>query len=128
MTNIDLIWKISYKVAFSLKKINFRTQGRILKKFSNRCSNEQQLKKSFFSSCSGYQFLVSNNGIKWFLIKYFLIFIKCTYRISANSFRGNYSFLEVRLRPLFKGGNYSREESILLFYFLYVYNWNNDRK
>ena len=38
------------------------------------------------------------------------------YRISANSFRGNYSFLEVRLRPLFKGGNYS-------FILLFVYNF-----
>ena len=37
------------------------------------------------------------------------------YRISANSFRGNYSFLEVGVRQLFKGGNYSREETI---YFL----------
>ena len=39
------------------------------------------------------------------------------YRISAYSFRGNYSFLEVGLRKLFKGGNYSREETInfLLF-------------
>ena len=27
-------------------------------------------------------------------------------RISANSFRGNYSFLKVRVRQLFKGGNY----------------------
>ena len=29
------------------------------------------------------------------------------YRISANSFRGNYSFLEVEVRQVFKGGNYS---------------------
>ena len=28
------------------------------------------------------------------------------HRISANSFRGNYSFLEVRVRQVFKGGNY----------------------
>ena len=35
------------------------------------------------------------------------------YRISANSFRGNYSFLEVGVRQLFKGGNYSREETIV---------------
>jgi hypothetical protein len=41
----------------------------------------------------------------------------CEYRISANSFRGNYSFLKVGVRQLFKGGNYSREETIdfLLF-------------
>ena len=39
-----------------------------------------------------------------------LIFSK--YRISANSFRGNYSFLKPEVRPLFKGGNYSREETI----------------
>ena len=29
-----------------------------------------------------------------------------TYRISANSFRGNYSFLEVGVRQVFNGGNY----------------------
>jgi hypothetical protein len=34
------------------------------------------------------------------------------YRNSANSFRGNYSFLEVEERKLFKGGNYSKEETI----------------
>ena len=38
--------------------------------------------------------------------------VKDIYRISANSFRGNYSFLEVGVRKLFKGGNYSREETI----------------
>ena len=36
-----------------------------------------------------------------------------TYRISANSFRGNYSFLKLMVRPLFKGGKYSREETIV---------------
>ena len=39
------------------------------------------------------------------------------YRISANSFRGNYSFLEVEVRQLFKGGNYSREETIVFLLF-----------
>ena len=46
------------------------------------------------------------------------------YRISANSFRGNYSFLNltlctvtfglqyIQVRKLFKGGNYSRAETI----------------
>ena len=34
------------------------------------------------------------------------------YRISANSFRGNYSFLEVEVRQLFKGGKYSTAETI----------------
>ena len=34
------------------------------------------------------------------------------YRISANSFRGNYSFLEVKVRKLIKGGNYSSAETI----------------
>jgi hypothetical protein len=43
---------------------------------------------------------------------------KCSvfsYRISANSFRGNYSFLNltyIQVRKLFKGGNYSRAETI----------------
>ena len=36
----------------------------------------------------------------------------CKYRISANSFRGNYSFLETGVRQVFKGGNYSRAETI----------------
>ena len=39
------------------------------------------------------------------------------YRISANSFRGNYSFLEAEVRQLFKGGNYSREKTIDFFNF-----------
>ena len=39
------------------------------------------------------------------------------YRISANSFRGNYSFLELGVRKLFKGGNYSREETIVFLLF-----------
>ena len=43
-----------------------------------------------------------------------------SYRISANSFRRNYAFLEVGSRKLFKGGNYSREEIIDFFHFLYV--------
>ena len=33
------------------------------------------------------------------------------YRISANSFRGNSSFL-TKVQKLFKGGNYSREDTI----------------
>ena len=33
--------------------------------------------------------------------------LKTRYRISANSFCGKYSFLEVVLRQVFKGGNYS---------------------
>ena len=37
---------------------------------------------------------------------------KMGYRISANSFRGNYSFLKVEVRKVFKGGNYSKEETI----------------
>ena len=41
-----------------------------------------------------------------------------TYRISANSFRGNYSFLEVGVRQLFKGGNYSKEETIYFLHFI----------
>ena len=41
-----------------------------------------------------------------------VVVIFSAYRISANSFRGNYSFLEVEVRQLFKGGNYSREETI----------------
>ena len=32
-----------------------------------------------------------------------------TYRISGNSFRGNYSFLEVGVWQVFKGGNYIRK-------------------
>ena len=34
------------------------------------------------------------------------------YRISSYNCRGNYSFLEVGVRQLFKGGNYSKEETI----------------
>ena len=34
------------------------------------------------------------------------------YRISANSFRGNYSFLKLGVRKLFKGGKYSKAKTI----------------
>ena len=36
----------------------------------------------------------------------YVLLRKVEYRISANSFRGNYSFLEVAVRQLFKWGNY----------------------
>ena len=55
---------------------------------------------------------ISHLGVKASL----LYTVAFRYRISANSFRGNYSFLEVRLRPLFKGGNYS-------FILVFVYNF-----
>ena len=41
--------------------------------------------------------------------------LKTTCRISSYSCRGNYSFLEVGVRQVFKGGNYSREETIVFF-------------
>ena len=40
------------------------------------------------------------------------------YRISSYSCRGNYSFLEVEVRQVFKGGNYSREETIVFLLFV----------
>ena len=46
-----------------------------------------------------------------------------TYRISANNCRDNYSFFEALVRQLFKGDNYSKEEtinSLLLFWVLYI--------
>ena len=43
-----------------------------------------------------------------------------TYRISANSFRGNYSFLDLWMRLLFKGGNYSKEETINFLLFVWT--------
>ena len=46
------------------------------------------------------------------------------YRISANSCRDNYSFLEVWVRQLFKGDNYSREEIIGFLIFGSVHNLN----
>ena len=46
------------------------------------------------------------------------------YRISANSFRGNYSFLKVGVRQLFKGGNYSKEETIVLWQFLTLWHYS----
>ena len=39
------------------------------------------------------------------------------YRISANSCRDNYSFLRLWVRQLFKGDNYSKEETINFFRF-----------
>ena len=35
------------------------------------------------------------------------------YRITANSCRDNYSFFRLKVRQLFKGDNYSREETIV---------------
>ena len=62
-----------------------------------------------------------NDIINNFCTTYFLLtmtsFDICRYRISANSFRGNYSFLEVWVRQVFKGGNYSREETIVFLLF-----------
>ena len=43
------------------------------------------------------------------------------YRISAISCRDNYSFFGLKVRQVFKGGNYSREETIFLLIFLEVY-------
>ena len=36
------------------------------------------------------------------------------YRISANSCRDNYYFFRLKVRQLFKGDNYSREETIVI--------------
>ena len=49
--------------------------------------------------------------------KYHWIF---NYRISANSFGGNYFFLKAGVWQVFKGGNYSREETILFFFNLEI--------
>ena len=50
------------------------------------------------------------------------------YRISANSCRDNYSFFEAWVRQLFKGDNYSKEETINFFLFgwctMYICNLN----
>ena len=56
-----------------------------------------------------------------------MVEVEVIYRISANSFRGNYSFLEVRVRKLFKGGNYSREETIIIFNLGILVNSNTCR-
>ena len=40
------------------------------------------------------------------------------YRISSYNCRGNYSFLEVEVRQVFKGGNYSKEETIVFLLFV----------
>ena len=44
--------------------------------------------------------------------------LKYIYRISANSFRGNYSFLEVGVRQVFKGGNYQFFAKLITLWFL----------
>ena len=44
------------------------------------------------------------------------------YRISANSCRDNYSFFGLWVRQLFKGDNYSKEETINFYLFRVVYN------
>ena len=42
---------------------------------------------------------------------------KDTYRSSANSCRDNYSFFMLQVRQLFKGDNYSKEETIVFLIF-----------
>jgi hypothetical protein len=56
-------------------------------------------------------------AIKGHNLRHILMHISKKYRISANGFRGNYSFLEVGVRQVFKGGNYSREETIVFLLF-----------
>ena len=48
--------------------------------------------------------------------------LKFKYRISANSCRDNYSFFGLWVRQLFKGDNYSKEETINFYLFWVVYN------
>ena len=45
------------------------------------------------------------------------------YRISSYSCRGNYSFLEVGVRQVFKGGNCSREETIGFFFIYEIHTY-----
>ena len=57
-----------------------------------------------------------------------IVFLNSAYRISVNSFRGNYSFLEVGVRQLFKGGNYKFLNILHAYILLHTYCWNkNDR-
>ena len=68
----------------------------------------------------------SNFGSEWVIVyDYHRLFVrvysKTGYRISANSCRDNYSFLESWVRQLFKGDNYSKEETIVFFLILEVY-------
>ena len=48
--------------------------------------------------------------------------VEFKYRISSYSCRGNYSFLKVRVRKVFKGGNYSREETIVILILISIPN------
>ena len=60
---------------------------------------------------------LNQSGNYLILLNHDIIFLKNeNYRISANSFRGNYSFLELGVRKLFKGGKYSREETIVFLW------------
>ena len=47
----------------------------------------------------------------------------CNYRTSSYSFLGNYSFWQVGVRQVFKGGNYLEEETIV-FLILSAYHTN----
>ena len=58
------------------------------------------------------------------LIGYTLKMGDIGYHISGNSFRRNYSFLEVAVWQVFKGENYSREETINLLLFVCIHNLN----
>jgi hypothetical protein len=70
--------------------------------FTSSCS----VKMRGFSLWSGRILFEKSAFILQFLNDKFTIMFCLIYPISANSFRGNYSFLEVEVRKLFKGGNY----------------------
>jgi hypothetical protein len=73
-------------------------------------------------------------------VRYFITCVESTYRISSYSFRGNYSFLNLEIQrsqyinvwKLFKGGNYSRAETVwgnkvLIIYVFILFIWNYNR-
>ena len=56
------------------------------------------------------------------LLSYLKCLIQKACRISTNSFRANFSFFNFMVRPLYKGGKYSKEETIVFLLFVGKYS------
>ena len=101
----DVLWLVFFCVICKISNFNTWTA----KHFSQASCTEFTLTRMICVKIS--------RAWVW-MVLYLNIFL--IYRISANSFRGNYSFLKVGVRQSFKGGNYSREETINFLTFPYM--------
>ena len=110
--------------------VKFQAEGKIFEITRTIHSNSERSEHFLvtewgFLTCF-WRFLISDN-LEQFEFKLEKIIEIQKYRISANSCRDNYSFFESWVRQLFKGDNYSKEESINFLVFgwcKYICNLN----